>query len=1276
MRHAYFYFISKMTTKAANLIADLAATLDESVLELLQPLFEHVQTLESHASNLEVQLTRVREQLKRANAASMIQAGIKGKLQRVKLKSQLTFQEQGTRVLNKYVLKRDRFPDCHVLDTENGDIAPNFRRFKDSPFYGGAQPTEKGFHRILDQIAADGFSDVVWINLREEAVIFVKGIPYTARGSAKLNENDLVPGMTGHTIQILEASLKNSLMEQVAENPFEYWYEPSLLVNELACETAAPSDVQTLPEIMSMLSHEKIPHIQYHRLPIDRENFPEQKIVEKLVDLVQNADPETAFLFNCQIGRGRTTTAMVLAHMAWHIQQPECVVLVPDGLPMTRTHRSLTIDPSTIDYSQGTYKVILALCDTIEQGQQSKAWVDATIDECAVLYNIRTVIEESRQKSMEEAKPAKRSFYLHRACRFLERYFYFIVFGEYLLEAQVKSFSSWLQIHPELYRLLDDLGGATYPTSKVLHNNILKFDHFPGLSRLPLTLGPNVPNYRQIGSAPLFGTAQCLEQGIQVVLEHLTHAIGHAQVIWINLREEAVLYVAGKPYAIRKLEDVFTNVEYPGIEVDEIRAIENTLKDELITTVQQANGLFMHLVEPQPMHTEERFEAIIPDTDIRTLEEAYEIAQLHGYNVRYARIPVSDEIAPEEKDLDDLVRLLVPIFTEELSTPIDQTTAIVCNCQMGRGRTTTALVCIYMLRAVVVGDVNLESLDQPKENTAYRTRYTNIDGLVELLENGKESLELVDMAVDATDHIQNLRECIHQCREMTKESGLSSKKQDFFMHRAMNYLERYFYLVCFASYVLEQHQNGFEELFVSWMRTRFSIQFTTNMASHPELKLTYFDMPGRADLIRLVLFLNDIPFEDERITREEFAARKESFPFHQVPTLTINGEVYAQGHSLARYVGSLTNMYPVNQPIAALKVDEILDFQEDIVQTIIPMLREQDPSRKEILAKELSHVKLPKLLELLENRLAKSNGVFILGDTLTIADITLYVLVGTFKLSSMVILCLERKQDFGEMFSLGNSLELCHIHNWFKKNLLTDEEAIDLIDSLLKIPSFKPNINNSRIFRWACLYNHTQAVQLLVYDGRIDIFAQNEFGIRVAIKKNRELVEFLCENHPLLKEKIVDLVQETFIDACHHGQLEAVIYLLNDSRLLAETMHNAITGMTFIDNFCATGMMAWLASHKMTLNDVENVVKLVIDHPKYNIADRDSRIFRWFCVYGDVNTVKNLLKDPRVDPTAKHSVVLFLVAGDNVMMQILLKDGRADPIVAAQNYPRNTIFAE
>ncbi|TMW60709.1 hypothetical protein Poli38472_000751 [Pythium oligandrum] len=821
-----------------------------------------------HASG-SVDPSRIKAHHDQSEAATKIQALVRGTTQRGQLKRQISFHLQGTKVLNNYVLKRDRFPNCHVLDTPDGDHAPNFRRLDGAPLYGCAQPTMQGIQQILQRVADDGFTNVVWINLREEAVIYVDGTPYTARRSAKLNENDLVPGITGHTVQVLETSMKKSLQEQLAlsDERFEYWHEVALHDNVLKTLTVDPATVHTLPELYELEAVNQAGHqlksIRYYRIPIERENAPEHTDLERLMTLMNGATSDTAFVFNCQMGKRRTTTALVIASLIWQLPH-----LVVHG---TGTPRSSPRGRSTS--VNGDFAVIRELEMRLRFGKDAKAWVDKTIDQCSAICNIRTVIHEYHESSTSEAKPAKRTYYLHHALSFLERYFYLIVFGAYLLYikqqhnqlvstgkkahpgADAQSFSKWLQHHPNLFRLLDDLGGVKYKSDKILQSSVLKFDHFIGIARIPFELTTNVPNYRQIADEPIFGSAQCLEDGIRDIAQHCLRN-GFERAICINLREEAVIYVSGRPFVIRHPDRLMENVEYPGIEVSEIMDIEHKVKEEIQSRVQRANGLFMFWHEPVEFKNEEKIEHINPHQDIKTLNEIYEeVAEESGFDLRYARIPVSDETAPEEKDLDDMVRLLLPAFTEEFGLEIreDQVTAseevsaqkrtaVFCNCQMGRGRTTTALVCIFMIR-LALHDVRVRALDSNEQPSSTLERVLEIDNspeetrrqsssvkgdflvirkLCETLSNGPEAKRLVDYAVDKCEHLQNLRECIAQCRNLAMDRELSSAKHDTYMLRAVNYLERYFYLICFASYVLEERVHLFQRtLFVTWMNERY-----------------------------------------------------------------------------------------------------------------------------------------------------------------------------------------------------------------------------------------------------------------------------------------------------------------------------------------------------------------------------------------------------------------------------------------------------------------------
>ncbi|KAJ8537497.1 hypothetical protein ON010_g13099 [Phytophthora cinnamomi] len=650
---------------------------------------------------------------------------------------------------------------------------------------------------------------------------------------------------------------------KAADNRFEYWSEVALRENELVVGAAEPDHVLTLPELYESAEVAKykdtIQSVAYRRIPIERENAPEHGDVEMLMNLMDATgdDGTTAFVFNCQMGKRRTTTAMVIGRLICQRHTLNVENLLP-----------ATDEEGENQVKSGNFAVIREVQTRLKNGREAKRWVDTAIDECATICNIRTVINEYHDLSNAEAKPAKRSYYLHHAMSFLEKYFYLIVFGEYMIETHQKhdgnepapdaddenthpSFSKWLQQHPNLFRLLDDLGGVRYKSDKVLTDCVLKMDHFFGIARIPFELTTNVPNYRRIANEPIFGTAQCLEQGIIDVVDHLRGEFDRA--IWINLREEAVIYVTGRPFCVRHQNDLMVNVEYPGIEVDEITAIEQQVKLELQVKVRKDNGLFMYWYEPREMVNDETMEHINPQLDVKTLTEVYEDAtQQTEFDLRYARIPVSDETAPEEKDLDDMVRLLLPAFMNELGLllPSEQAaaksvvqkklkTAVICNCQMGRGRTTTALVCVYMLRVVLEDSASsmLASSAKPsmlkeilgartaghrRQSAAITAEFVVIRKLLKTLDNGSDCKLLVDYAIDQCEHMQNLRDCISQCRDLAVDRDLPSTKRDFFMLRAVNYLERYFYLVCFASYLLEEREHFFQRsLFVTWMNERY-----------------------------------------------------------------------------------------------------------------------------------------------------------------------------------------------------------------------------------------------------------------------------------------------------------------------------------------------------------------------------------------------------------------------------------------------------------------------
>lgn len=169
------------------------------------------------------------------------------------------------------------------------------------------------------------------------------------------------------------------------------------------------------------------------------------------------------------------------------------------------------------------------------------------------------------------------------------------------------------------------------------------------------------------------------------------------------------------------------------------------------------------------------------------------------------------------------------------------------------------------------------------------------------------------------------------------------------------------------------------------------------MTTIAALRLRYFPFPGRAGPIRDALNIGRVEFEDDHIPPEEFGQRHAAgeFPFGGLPVLdveTTEGTVCsAQSNAILRFVGRLAGLYPANNPVQALKVDEALELGEDINNLIGPSLHEQDETKRMAMRKELAEQTLPFWLACFE-RLLKSNGNtgFIVGDRLTVADLKLY----------------------------------------------------------------------------------------------------------------------------------------------------------------------------------------------------------------------------------------------------------------------------------------------
>ncbi|TMW63445.1 hypothetical protein Poli38472_002386 [Pythium oligandrum] len=157
-----------------------------------------------------------------------------------------------------------------------------------------------------------------------------------------------------------------------------------------------------------------------------------------------------------------------------------------------------------------------------------------------------------------------------------------------------------------------------------------------------------------------------------------------------------------------------------------------------------------------------------------------------------------------------------------------------------------------------------------------------------------------------------------------------------------------------------------------------------------QIKLTYFDSPGRAELTRLAFVMAGIAFEDERVKHEDFAPVKPTLPLGQVPVLTVDGVVYPQSMAMARYVGRLGGLYPTD-PMEALKVDVVLETLLEAVTAYAEIhFRTTDEEIKKEKTEHAFEFVFPKIFRLVESSV---HGDFVLGTMASLADLYIFVMV-------------------------------------------------------------------------------------------------------------------------------------------------------------------------------------------------------------------------------------------------------------------------------------------
>merc|ERR1739838_498438 len=147
------------------------------------------------------------------------------------------------------------------------------------------------------------------------------------------------------------------------------------------------------------------------------------------------------------------------------------------------------------------------------------------------------------------------------------------------------------------------------------------------------------------------------------------------------------------------------------------------------------------------------------------------------------------------------------------------------------------------------------------------------------------------------------------------------------------------------------------------------------------IKLTYFNLKGRAELARLILAQAEVEYEDCRIEKEDWPELKKSLPLGQLPVVEVEGTTIGQSMTITRYLAKRFGLAGKTD-VDAAEADQAVDALNDLMNSVIPVMREQDEEKKT--------ETMPNWLKMMETLLTSKGGIHFAGNQLTWADIAIY----------------------------------------------------------------------------------------------------------------------------------------------------------------------------------------------------------------------------------------------------------------------------------------------
>merc|ERR1739838_640843 len=359
---------------------------------------------------------------------------------------------------------------------------PNFRRVPGYKVYCCGQPTIAGFEAALNKVCGENYpkdGKIVWINMRQEPIVYVNGNPICARPPNKIGEYAELGNVTGDGIKSDEAEFVKVIEGKVKSNDGKLKFVD---VNKKENEVEA-KEIVSLHDVIEKVKGQ-FPGLSHNRIPVCNSAAPLEADFDTLCGALEGTLITTPVIVSDQVGLSRATTGCVAACLFREFQIAAgfegLIETVPGVDPSLLKMDRYVMDPAKDPLFKGEFEVIKELVAELkEDGAAPKAQCDKIIDKngptkCGGtgIKQLRENIAESKL-SYEIMDDDAQKFLKLKIMDNIHKYFYLISFAAFIREVAVlckdakaeipahelkitKTFAQYVEEHTNLRNIVED----------------------------------------------------------------------------------------------------------------------------------------------------------------------------------------------------------------------------------------------------------------------------------------------------------------------------------------------------------------------------------------------------------------------------------------------------------------------------------------------------------------------------------------------------------------------------------------------------------------------------------------------------------------------------------------------------------------------------------------------------------------------------------------------------------------------------------------------------